>query len=59
MAKVTRTIDFLDMRYHSTSNFDDQNRILSFILKEMERIRKEEDEQEKNRVSLMMFGIYI
>lgn len=47
------------MRYHSTNNFDDQNRILSLILKEVERIRKEEDEQEKNRVSLMMFGIYI
>jgi hypothetical protein len=28
-------------------------------LKEIERIRKEEDEQEKTRVSLMMFGIYI
>ena len=57
--ELIKTIDFLDMRYHSTSNLDDQNRILSLILKEMERIRKEEDEQEKNRVSLMMFGIYI
>ena len=57
--ELIKTIDFLDKRYHSTNNFDDQNRILSLILKEMERIRKEEDEQEKNRVSLMMFGIYI
>ena len=57
--ELIKTIDFLDMRYHSTSNFDDQNRILSLILKEIERIRKEEDEQEKTRVSLMMFGIYI
>ena len=57
--ELIKTIDFLSMRYNSTSNFDDQNRILSLILKEMERIRKEEDEQEKNRVSLMMFGIYI
>ena len=57
--ELIKTIDFLDKRYHSTSNFDYQNRILSLILKEMERIREEEDEQEKNRVSLMMFGIYI
>ena len=57
--ELIKTIDFLDKRYHSTNNFDDQNRILSLILKEMERIRKEEDEQEKNRVSLMMFGAYI
>ena len=57
--ELIKTIDFLDKRYNSTSNFDDQNRILSLILKEIERIRKEEDEQEKTRVSLMMFGIYI
>ena len=57
--ELIKTIDFLDKRYHSTSNFDDQNRILSLILKEIERIRKEENEQEKTRVSLMMFGIYI
>ena len=54
MAKVTRTIDFLHRRFHTTWKLEEMNRILEMMCIELRRIESTGDARETDRANAII-----
>ena len=54
MTKLTRTIDFLHRRFHTTWELEEMNRILEMMFEELRRLEKTGDEQEIDRANAII-----
>ena len=54
MAKLTRTIDFLHRRFHTTWKLEEMNRILEMMFIELRRIESTGDARETDRANAII-----
>ena len=54
MAKLTRTIDFLHRRFHTTWELEEMNRILEMMFEELRRLESTGDEREIDRANAII-----